>query len=140
MDLASQAAIAQQNGGYSVDCWMTMTLEPMVKLWQGVGGRSDFFLSEEDAREASGAYVGTKPYKFAQTLWRLAQVEPSAKRGFREEIAEYVIDLPTAAAVGVCVANNGFGSGSVFQYYIPDWHGQLFATGRTYKFTGTAYP
>ena len=43
MDVVSQAIAAQSSGGYSVDTWMT--LEPMTKLWQGVGGRSSFFFS-----------------------------------------------------------------------------------------------
>ncbi len=139
MSVADQARAAQSTGGYAVDTWLEMKLEPMTKLWQGVGGASNFFFSEEDAREARGSYAGTKPYKFAETLWRLAQVQPSASRGYRKEIAEFVVDLPLVAAVGCCTANGQFGSGSVFQYYIPDWESRIFVTGRTYRFTGTAY-
>ena len=139
MSIVQQAAAAQAGSGYSVDTWMEMTLQPMTKLWQGVGGHSNFFLSEEDARSARGSYEGTKPYKFAETLWRLAQVEPSPTRGYREAIAEYVVDLPIVAAVGVCTANRTLGSGSVFQYYIADWESRIYATGRTYKFNAKSY-
>lgn len=139
MSIVQQAAAAQAGSGYSVDVWMEMTLQPMTKLWQGVGGYSEFFLSEEDAREARGSYEGTKPYKFAETLWRLAQVEPSPSRGFRDTIAEFVIDIPTPAAVGVCTANRALGSGSVFQYFIPGWQSRMFQTGRTYKFNARSY-
>jgi hypothetical protein len=139
MSIAKQAAAEQVGSGYAVDVWMEMTLEPMTKIWQGVGGHSNFFLSEEDAREARGSYEGTKPYKFAETLWRMAQVEPSVKHGFREEIAEFVVDLPTLAAVGICTANKALGSGSVFQYFIPGWEPFLFRTGRTHKFGAKSY-
>jgi hypothetical protein len=80
-DLISEAKQAQATGGYRADVWVTITLEAMTKVWQGVGGESNFFFSEEDAREAKGAYVGTRPYRFAETLWRLAQVQPNAKLG-----------------------------------------------------------
>ncbi len=139
MSIVTEAQIAQSSGGYAVDAWMEMTLQPMTKVWQGVGGASNFFFSEEDARVASGAYAGTKPYKFAETLWRLAQVQPSASRGYRKEIAEFVVDLPVAAAVGCCTANMGLGSGSVFQYYLSGWDQNIFATGRTFRFGSTAY-
>jgi len=139
MSIAKQAAAEQSGSGYSVDVWMEMTLQPMTKLWQGMGGHSNFFLSEEDAREARGSYDGTKPYKFAETLWRLAQVEPNAVKGYRDTIAEFVVDLPTPAAVGVCIANRSLGSGSVFQYFIPGWQSFIFQTGRTYKFSARSY-
>lgn len=137
--------MAQARGGYRVDLWMDLTLEPMLKLWQGVGNiehPSYFFLSEEDAREAKGDYEGTKPFKFAQTLWRLAQVEPHATLSFRQEIEEFVVNLPVAAAIGVCTANHTLGSGSVFQYYIPNWDQdeRIFRTGRRFKFDAKAYP
>ncbi|MEX1363089.1 MAG: hypothetical protein AB1Z98_08180 [Nannocystaceae bacterium] len=139
MNVVSQAALAQSSGGYAVDTWMEMKLEPMTKLWQGIGGHTNFFFSEEDARLANGAYDGTRPLQFAESLWRMAQVQPHATHGFRNEIAEYVVDLPVDAAVGVCTANIAFGSGSVFQYYIPDWQGRMFETGRTFRFSAGSY-
>lgn len=139
MSISSQAEAAQSGSGYAVDIWMDMTLEPMTKLWQGVGGHSNFFFSEEDAREAKGAYDGTKPYKFAETLWRLAQVQPSPTLSYRQDIAEFVVDIPLVAAVGVCSANRALGSGSVFQYYIPGWESRMFTTGRVFKFSAKAY-
>lgn len=116
-----------------------MKLEPMTKVWQGVGGFSCYFLSEEDARVCRGTYQGSKPIKFAETLWRMAQVEPHATRGYRKEIAEYVVDMPVEAAVGICRANRRFGSGSVYQYFIPEWQSRLYTTGRTYKFARQSY-
>lgn len=139
MSISAQAQAAQTSGGYAVDAWMDITLEPMTKVWQGAGGHSNFFFSEEDARDARGTYEGTVPYEFAETLWRLAQVSPSAKYGYRSEIVEYVVDLPIAVAMGICRANSGLGSGSVFQYYIPDWESRLFATGRRHKFRRVSY-
>ena len=139
MSISALAASAQSSSGYSVDSWMDLTLEPMTKLWQGEGGESNFFFSEEDAREARGAYVGSNPYQFAETLWRLAQVSPSAKYGYRTAILEYVVDIKVTAAVGICRANGGLGSGSVFQYYIPDWQKALFRTGRRYAFKNKNY-
>ncbi|PRQ05039.1 hypothetical protein [Enhygromyxa salina] len=139
MSIAKLAAGAQSSSGYGVDAWLDISLEPMTKVWQGMGGASNFFFSEEDAREARGSYMGTNPYRFAETLWRLAQVSPSAKYGYRSGIAEFVVDLPVAAAVGICHANSSLGSGSVFQYYIPDWDKALYRTGRTYTFKQTAY-
>jgi hypothetical protein len=118
---------------------MDMTLQPMTKLWQGVGGHSNFFFSEEDAREARGSYEGSRAFKFAETLWRLAQVQPNPTLGYRQAIAEFVVDLPTVAAVGVCTANRTLGSGSVFQYYIPEWESRIFTTGRTFKFGAKGY-
>lgn len=139
MSISTQAAAAQAGSGYSVDVWMDLELDPMTKLWQGVGGHSNFFLSESDARESKGAYEGSKPFKFAETLWRLAQVQPSATLSYRQEIAEFVVDMPIVAAVGICSANRSLGSGSVFQYYIPGWENALFRTGRTFKFDAKAY-
>ncbi len=131
------AGTAQRSGGYEVDAWMDITLQPMMKLWQGLEGRpSPFFLSEEDAREAKGAYVGQSPYQFAQTLWRLAQVapHPDASKDYRQGIREFVVDLPVRVAVGLCLANAQFGTGTVLQYFIPNWDRFLMATGRDYKF------
>lgn len=139
-DPASLAAQAQLSAGYRADVWINVQLEPMIKLWQGIGGRSDFFVSEEDAREARGAYLDTQPYKFAQTLWRLAQVQPNLKLGFRQGIQEFVVGIRIAGAVGICHTNNHLGSGSVLQYYVPDWPGNLYTTGRSYRFEGSAYP
>lgn len=139
MSISALAAADQAGSGYRVDTWFDVKLEPMTKLWQGIGGHSNFFLSEEDAREARGAYVGTKPYKFAETLWRMAQVEPNATHGYRQAIAELVVDMPVEAAAGVCLANRSLGGGSVFQYYIPNWEGFIFRTGRTMKFDSKSY-
>lgn len=133
-----QAVQAQQTAGYSVDGWMEFKLEPMTKLWQGCGGHSNFFFSEEDARLAMGTF-GTTPFRFAETLWRLAQARPSATRGFRQEIEEFVVDVPIVAAVGACVSNRSFGSGTVYQYYIEDWDRVLFRTGRRYTFKKKSY-
>jgi len=119
--------------------WLGIKLAPMMKLWQGVGGHSNFFVSEEDAREAMGSYEGSQGFKFAETLWRLAQVQPSLKRGFRQGLQEFVVDIPTAAAVGVCLANTSLGSGSVLQYYIPNWERSLMATGRKFEFNAKGY-
>ncbi|MCX4248101.1 hypothetical protein [Paraliomyxa miuraensis] len=139
MSIALQAASAQLGSGYSVDAWIDVTLQPILKLWQGVGGHSNFFFSEEDAREATGAYEGTRPYKFAETLWRLAQVQPNPALGYRQSIGEFVVDLPVPAAVGLCTANRALGSGSVFQYYIPDWEARIYRTGRVHRFSGQSY-
>jgi len=139
-DLISEAKQSQVSGGYRVDVWVAITLEPMTKVWQGIGGESNFFLSEEDAREAKGAYAGTQPYRFAETLWRLAQVQPNAKFGFRSGIQEFVVDLDTKVAMGVCQSNPVLGSGSVVQYYIPDWTSRLHLTGRKFAFGEKAFP
>lgn len=155
-DIASLAEADQRAGGYAVDVWTNVTLQPMFKLWQGVNKEipgqtsrtSNFFLSEEDARQARGAYEDTEPYRFAQTLWRFAQVapHPDPTVGFREKIAEFVVDRPVAAAVGCCLANvtsprgQDLGSGSVIQYFIPDWQDYIFATKRTFTFSEKAYP
>jgi hypothetical protein len=139
-DVASEARLAQVNGGYRVDVWVAITLQPMTKVWQGIGGESNFFLSEEDAREAKGAYVGTQAYRFAETLWRLAQVQPNAKLGFRSGIQEFVVDIDTKVAMGVCLSNPVLGSGSVVQYYIPDWASRMHKTGRKFTFDEKAMP
>jgi len=135
MGASSEAAAAQLVGGYHADIWLDIKLPPMMKVWQGVGGHSNFFFSEQDAREATGAWEGSEPYKFAQTLWRLAQVKANADLGFRQGIREFVVDLPTPAAIGVCLSNPELGSGSVIQYYIPNWERTLFATTREYHFS-----
>src|SRR6185369_14835471 len=96
--------------------------------------------SARRTREARGAYQGTQAHKFAETLWRLAQVQPNAKLGFRQGIREYVVDIRTPAALGVCIANPLLGSGSVLQYYIPDWEQRLHPTGREFKFSASGYP
>lgn len=139
MSIALQAAAAQSGSGYAVDQWIDLTLQPILKLWQGVGGHSNFFFSEEDAREATGAYEGTKAYRFAETLWRLAQVQPNPVLGYRQEIAEFVVDMPVQAAVGLCTANLSLGSGSVFQYYIPGWESSIYRTSRSFKFGSKGY-
>jgi hypothetical protein len=139
-DPESEAVAAQSGSGYSADTWLNVQLESMTKVWQGIGGKSNFFLSEEDAREARGAYEGTQPHKFAETLWRLAQVQPNATLGYRQGIREYVVDIRTPAAIGVCIANPLLGSGSVQQYYIPDWEQRLHPTGREFKFAANGYP
>lgn len=139
MSISSLAANAQSSTGYAVDAWMDVDLEAMTKVWQGEGGSSNFFFSEEDARDARGAYVGSSPYHFAETLWRLAQVSPSAKYGYRTAIVEFVVDIRVTAAVGICRANGGLGSGSVYQYYIPNWEKALFRTGRRHEFRHKNY-
>jgi hypothetical protein len=139
-DPATLAAAAQSGAGYGADSWINLSLEAMTKLWQGVGGKSDFFFSEEDAREATGAYLGSKPFQFAQTLWRLAQVQPNVLRGYRDSIAEYVVDIRTPAAVAICRASPLLGSGSIFQYYVPGWSGRVHPTGRVFTFGAKTYP
>jgi len=134
MDPAQEAANSQTSGGYRVDTWMNITLQPMMKLWQGMPGPTNFFLSEQDAREATGAFAGTQAYRFAETIARLAQIAPHRTRPFRPRIREVVVDIATEAAVGVCVNNQDFGSGSVLQYYVPNWTGKLMPTGRSYTF------
>jgi hypothetical protein len=64
MSISSLAASAQTSAGYAVDAWIDADLEAMTKVWQGEHGHSNFFFSEEDAREARGAYVGSNPYQF----------------------------------------------------------------------------
>lgn len=143
MDAASLAVADQYSAGYGVDTWFNVTLQPMLKLWQGEwppeGEPGCYFFSEQDAREATGAYAGTKPYRFAETLWRLAQVRSHAVLGFRRAIFEFVVDLPVVAAVGVCSANVAYGSGSVFQYFLPGGENQLLRTGRAFHFGALAY-
>ena len=135
MSISALASAAQTSTGYGVDNWSDMTLDPMTKVWVGEGGPvSGFFFGEEDARMVRGAYVGTSPVRFAETLWRMAQVSPSAKYGFRTAILEYVVDLPAPAAVGFCSANGHLGCGGVYQYFIPDWERCMFRTGRRYEF------
>lgn len=136
---AHAAVAAQGSGGYYADVWMNVLLEPMTKVWQGIGGSSNFFLSEKDAREAIGAFEGSQPYKFAETLWRLAQVQGSKTHGFRQGIREFVVDIRTPAACALCLSNPGYGSGSVFQYFIPEFEKTMFSTSRTYRFSSTSY-
>jgi len=59
----------------------------------------------EDARDAHGAYSGTRAYRFAETLWRHAQVQANPTLGYRSGIREFVVDLRTRAAVGICREN-----------------------------------
>jgi hypothetical protein len=142
-DPASLAFAAQvRDNRYKADMWLNVTLPPMMKLWKGVGGAkfSDFFVSEEDAREAKGAYVGTQPFKYAATVWRFAQVEPHPEKGYRGKIMEFVVDFPIPAAVGICLANPNLGSGSVLQYFVPNWDRSLRPTRRTYRFDEKNYP
>jgi hypothetical protein len=153
-DLASEAVAAQRTAGYQADVWLNVNVEPILKLWRGIDDndnsdsdsdsdsrrKSNFFFSEEDARMATGAYVGSSPHQFAQTLWRMAQVQPHPTLGFRDGIREYVVDLRTAAAISVCIANPALGGGSVFQYYVPNWQRLLRPTGRTFKFAQKKLP
>ncbi|MET0592847.1 MAG: hypothetical protein ABW133_09120 [Polyangiaceae bacterium] len=139
-DPASLAVLEQHKSGYLVDTWLNVELEAMTKVWQGIGGHSNFFFSEEDARQANGAYERTQPQRFAESLWRMAQVQPNAVRGFRDSIGEYVVDIRTSVAMGVCAANPGLGIGTVIQYFIPDWEKRLHATGREFKFAQKNYP
>jgi hypothetical protein len=145
MSLAKLAADAQLRTGYRADEWIELKLPALTKLWQGVGGESDFFVSEEDARAARGAYVGSEPHRFAETLWRLAQVKPNPALGYRSSVREFVVDLDTPAAVSVCTANASvggqwLGSGSVLQYFVPGWKRVLHPTGRELRFPQTRYP
>ena len=139
-DPASLAALEQNKSGYHVDSWFNVELEAMTKVWQGIGGHSNFFFSEEDARQSNGAYERTQPRRFAESLWRMAQVQPNAVHGFRDSIREYVVDIRTAAALGVCTANPHLGIGTVIQYYIPNWETRLHATGREFAFAAKGYP
>ncbi|NVB43087.1 hypothetical protein G6O69_35015 [Pseudenhygromyxa sp. WMMC2535] len=144
MDVTAIAAQNQRSGGYSVDTWIALEVPPMTKLWQGANkgnvNISNYFFSEQDAREVTGAYTETQAYRFAETLWRMAQVRPHPEHGFRSGIIEYVVDLPLTAAVGVCRANTAYGSGSIFQYFIADGDlDKVFSTGRRFKFERTRY-
>ena len=137
--ISTLAAEDQQRRGYSVDMWLDHTLAPGFVLWQGVGGESKFFFSDRDARVATGA-EGSKPTAFAESFWRLAQVEPSKERGYRREIAQFVVCRPVAVAMGVCMANRRFGHGTVVQYFILDWRGALLPTGVTHRFQRVDWP
>ena len=144
IDLAFEATLAQRRARYRADTWVNVQLRPMMKLWRGVDDSppedKNFFFSEEDAREAKGAYAGSKPLKYAQTFWRLAQVRRHGTLDFRVSVEEFVVDLPTMAAIGICRANREFGSGSVLQYYVPDWQKILHPTGNKFQFPANPYP
>jgi hypothetical protein len=140
LKLVADAIAAQITAGYSADSWMALTLEPMTKLWQGIGGQSPFFFSEEDARAARGAYSADDRFQFAETLWRLGQVKPNPQLGYRPSIREFVVDLHTPAAVGICNANRKLGSGSLLQYYAPTWRETLRETGREHVFPHRSFP
>jgi len=143
-DAALQATAAQlRDSRYQADTWLNVTLPPMMKLWKGIGNirASNFFISEEDARQAKGAYVDSRPFRFAESLWRMGQVQKDPKHDYRGKIAEFVVDFPTEAAVGICLANPVFGvTGGLLQYFIPDWQRTLRLTGRTYRFEEKSYP
>lgn len=141
MDAAAMAAENQTSSGFAVDVWVNIMLPPMLKLWQLEWQRDPghYFLSEEDAREATGAYSGTKPHRFAETLWRMVQIRSSDETGYRQEMFEFVVDRPVSAAMGICSANADLGSGSVLQYFLPDKDGHLLRTGRSYKFQEWRY-
>ncbi len=139
MGVTNEARAAQRSGDFEVDIWVEAKLEPMTKLWQGIGGHSNFFFSEEDARDASGAYQGHRSLEFAQTLWRRAQVRPHRARGFRMGIQEFVVNLPVVVAMGACIANHRLGEGTCLQYYIPGWEEFLFTTGRRHRFPRESY-
>lgn len=143
-DVAALAKAAQTGTGYKADCWINTTLQPMTKLWKGIGGEdiSNFFFGEEDAREATGAYEGSQAFAFAETLWRLTQVKANPDHGFRQGIREYAVIFPIPAAVGICRANSDLGSGSVLQYFIPNWKQQqcVVETGRKHQFDTKSYP
>ena len=141
-DPAAEAAKAQSlsPGGYSEDAWSNVKLPALTKLWQGIGGKSDFFLSEEDAREARGSYVGSDAYRFAQTLWQFAQVQPNRLHGYRQGIREFVVDLDCLAAAALCLSNPELGRGGLLQYYVPGWERFLHTTGREFQFGAKAFP
>lgn len=44
-----------------------------------------------------------------------------------------------AAAIAECMANPQFGSGTLVQYFIPDWESNLFSTGREFTFEHRSY-
>ncbi len=140
LKLVADAIAAQITAGYSADSWIALTLEPMTKLWQGVGGQSPFFFSEEDSRAARGAYNADDRLQFAETLWRLGQVKPNPLLGYRPSIQEFVVDLRTSAAVGICNANRNLGSGSLLQYYVPTWRATMRETGREHVFPHRGFP
>ena len=97
-DAALQATAAQlRDSRYQADTWLNVTLPPMMKLWKGIGNirASNFFISEEDARQAKGAYVDSRPFRFAESLWRMGQVQKDPKHDYRGKIAEFVVDFPT---------------------------------------------
>jgi hypothetical protein len=119
---------------------MNVTLQPLTKLWQGVGGSSNFFMSETDCRNAMGSFEGSDPYHFAETLWREAQVGASRRTGeYRDGIREFVVDMPCKAAIAVCDASPTFGRGGLIQYYVPDWEKHIYPTGREYRFAEKGY-
>jgi hypothetical protein len=62
------------------------------------------------------------------------QRSPSAR------IQEFVVDIRTPAAMGICLSNRSLGSGSVLQYYVPGWKLGLHTTGRVHTFAARAYP
>jgi hypothetical protein len=110
----------QTSTGYHADLWIVVDLEPMTKLVAGHRWPQQLLFSEEDARAAKGAYVGTKAYKFAETLWRHAQVEPSPTLSYRDGIREYVVESATRAGVCVCRENPQLRAvSSVVQYFLP---------------------
>ena len=141
MSASMEAAMAQTGSGknYGVDVWWDVEVPAMTKLWQGIGGHSNFFISECDVRNLTGSYVGDVPLKFAETFWRLAQVGPSPRRGYRLAIQEFVVDLRCQAALSVCDANMKFGGGTAIQYYIPNWEQYLLETGRSHQFEKQSY-
>jgi len=141
MDVAALARADQGGSGgvYRVDVWFNVKLQAVTKLWQGIGGTSCYFFGEEDAREARGAYVGTDPYVYAESLWRGLQIRGHAAHGHRGGMAEFVVDIDTPAALGVCDSNTAYGRGGLLQYFIPNWASVLHATGREYTFSKKGY-
>ncbi len=90
-------------------------------------------------REQIGLYVNMQAIEFAETLWRQDQVGPSPRRGYRDGIREFVVDIACDAAMGICRSNPRFGSGGILQYFVPDWEGALYATGRQHRFAKVSY-
>ncbi|MEM9194060.1 MAG: hypothetical protein AAGF12_33100 [Myxococcota bacterium] len=128
-NVASEARAAQSGAYAPDDSWVNITLQPGFRVWRGVGGRyTPFHFGPNDI---DGTLVGTPRRNF----WEKAQVSPSKRHGFRQEIAEYEVMLALPAAHGLCDNSMALGWGGAEQYFIPEAYADRLApTGARIQF------
>ena len=110
---ARQARSWQGKGDYpGRDSWRTVTMKKGTKIYGGLPGQSEFYMSEGTVN-ASGLN--------RTRLWESVQVKPHDTFGYRPKVGEYVLTQDTRVAVSTTSANPQHGAGGGRQVFVPDF-------------------
>lgn len=106
----------QNSPPYTADRWYPVYLRIGDTLVAGEPGQSAYYTITK-------YFDSLKPLPLGKELyWKLLQVPPHPKYGYRNSVAYYVVDADSAVAlIGKALVNTSFGNGGGWQFYIPEY-------------------